>query len=774
MMKRFICLLMAMLLLAAPALAAAPDVEYDAACELLRQGNFSAAADAFTTLGFYGDASLMALYCASLEAGANGNHAVAALNFEALGDFRDAPLYARYYTARWYESGAQYEEAADVLAGMTLFLDSAERLAGYPALIAARDAAALEARNAAAYAEADAAEKAGQLESALKGFLALGSYLDSASRATALQAKITERDAAAAEAARAEAYAAADKAEQDGDYAAAYAGFTDLGDYLDSKERATALKLPGMYGIGMQYILEGRYSEAYSIFSALGDYQDSADKAYALSITTFAKVVDRGNGIAAFQYQDAWGIMNAIENTVSRPYWSSIREFNSDGLAIVEKDSLYGYVDTRGVEVIPCKYDAVSAFNGKYCVVTDLITEKNRTYGLFGMYDTEGNVITPVRLLSIGNSYNTNRSSYSNYAYTAAPVFIDGRIRIQDINGNYGMMNEAGEFVITPNWKYLSDFNDGLAIVQNSADLYGFIASDDSIAVGARFNDVRHFSEGLAAVRQGNEWYYIDKSGNTVIRDDFANALSFSGGQAAVFRTDVGWEIIDATGKTLYFYGAYEKDTYDHALELMAAQQFSAAIPLFNSIPYYKEAAALAQECTILDQELRYSNAVDMMAQGEYGEALIILQKLEDYKDSAELYATCLAYAAEFTIIEVTNVGSYGFELNSSGFYESTNRGVANSTAECIVTVQSTSGVVYIDANLFAQSDKDYGVIYALDNNYYALMSFKTATTRSTPVSNVLTLTLPDAKPHTIRIVYTKDAQTNVGRDTFQFRVRFE
>lgn len=479
MIKRFMCILTAMLLLAGPAIAASPAAEYDDACELLMRGKFAEAAQAFNALGFYGDASLMALYCAALDAGSSGNYATAALNFEALGSFRDASLYARYYTALWYESGEKYEESADILAGMTLFLDASERLAGYPALIVARDAAALEARNAAAYAEAVAAEEAGLLDKALSGF-------------------------------------------------------TALGDYRDSATRAAALEIRGSYAKGMQYIMSGKYAAAYEIFAALGDYEDSVAKAYTLRVATFADKIDnQGNGVAFFSFHDDWGVLNAVDNTVSSPYWDTYSDFDEYGLAYVKLNGQYAYVDTHGEVIIPLKWDYLSRFCNGVCVGG--VTEANPNRSSFPNYplvliDTNGNVLTDNRWTAIDGIKNSDWDGYNSLS-KGDLAFPGNLIRVRDRNNQWGYVDLTGNVEIPP-----------------------------------QYSDARDFHEGRAAVRDSNgQWGFIDVSNNMVISTRYTEVSDYANGMAHVYLPGTGWQIIDTEGKLLYFNTADETTEADSA-----------------------------------------------------------------------------------------------------------------------------------------------------------------------------------------------------------------
>lgn len=175
------------------------------------------------------DADRHTMYQNALDAAANGRYAEAVQNFASLGDFYDSKLLAVYYAALELETAESYEDALLLLDGISLFKDSGERLAGYPAKILARD-----------YRLADEAEQADRLESALKQFTALGAYSDSAARAENVQQKIYERD-----------YQAALALENDGKTLEAYDAFVALGSYSDSAAHASALQNKATYEKGL-------------------------------------------------------------------------------------------------------------------------------------------------------------------------------------------------------------------------------------------------------------------------------------------------------------------------------------------------------------------------------------------------------------------------------------------------------------------------------------------------------------------------------------------
>ena len=133
----------------------------------------------------------------------------------------------------------------------------------------------------------------------------------------------------------------------------------------------------------------------------------------------------------------------------------------------------------------------------------------------------------------------------------------------------------------------------------------------------------------------------------------------------------------------------------------------------------------------------------------------------------------------------VENVGTYGFNYNSStGFYTSNNKGVDKSAAVCrldfCVPVEATITFTYIN---YAEQNYDFGVFgnidVALSNNYYAAgssgakitdSSYKYACSMSSPSQQTLTYTMA-AGTHSIWVKFSKDDGSASGDDTLQFKV---
>lgn len=136
---------------------------------------------------------------------------------------------------------------------------------------------------------------------------------------------------------------------------------------------------------------------------------------------------------------------------------------------------------------------------------------------------------------------------------------------------------------------------------------------------------------------------------------------------------------------------------------------------------------------------------------------------------------------------DVENVGSYGFELNSSGYYVNNNVGISKTAAVCRVTfnvpVSATATFTFTN---YSEQGYDFGVFgeldTALNHNYYSAGSsgaritdsdYRLACNTST-YNNTSTHTLEytmSAGEHFVDVKYSKDDASDDNDDTLKFKV---
>ena len=183
---------------------------------------------------------------------------------------------------------------------------------------------------------------------------------------------------------------------------------------------------------------------------------------------------------------------------------------------------------------------------------------------------------------------------------------------------------------------------------------------------------------------------------------------------------------------------------------------------------------------TVSDSNPREGESVVVTASSKSG--LIIKDNGTDVTSQfVEVQETSESYSIE-------NVGSYGFDLNSStGYYVSNNKGVSKTAAVCKVNIHvPVAATVTFSFINYAEQGYDFGVFGNIDTelntSYYTAgssgatitdSSYKLAcNTSARNTSSVQTLDYElTAGDHFIYVKYSKDDASDANNDTLQFKV---
>ena len=137
------------------------------------------------------------------------------------------------------------------------------------------------------------------------------------------------------------------------------------------------------------------------------------------------------------------------------------RDF-SKGLAWVKKDGKWGYINTKGEQIVECKFDDFYDFNEGFAAVQK--------------------------------------------------------------DGKWGYINTKGEQIVECKFYDANVFNEGFAVVKKDGK-WGYINTKGEQAIECKFDDALGFHEGFALVKKYGKWGYINTKGYPVIFDKGKNEI---------------------------------------------------------------------------------------------------------------------------------------------------------------------------------------------------------------------------------------------------------
>lgn len=161
--------------------------------------------------------------------------------------------------------------------------------------------------------------------------------------------------------------------------------------------------------------------------------------------------------------------------------------------------SRYYFIDRNGKRISDT-YDACNLFSEGFAVVQKL--QKNGEWA-YGYIDTRGKEIVAPKYKWAGE-----------FTGGLAPVF----------DGKWGFINTSGDVAVELKYDLVNYFKDGLAVVATGEDddmKYGYIDTEGNAVIDEIYDKAGGFQNGVAAVQSGIMWGFIDKSGSWVVSPQY-------------------------------------------------------------------------------------------------------------------------------------------------------------------------------------------------------------------------------------------------------------
>ncbi|MDO6739184.1 WG repeat-containing protein [Wenyingzhuangia sp. 2_MG-2023] len=255
-------------------------------------------------------------------------------------------------------------------------------------------------------------------------------------------------------------------------------------------------------------------------------------------------------------YNEIFFINQKGETILEVSNYNSVTDFN-EGLALVSKDGLYGFINSLGEIVIPIKYLGASNLSEGLAAIQDPTTQ------LWGYTDSKGNLVIPF-------AYSEADSFSEDLAFVKKKVK-EGKWILSNslyIDPKYQAcyINKKNEIAVKERFDTGTPFKNGIAQVKRYTrndsfmgggkdktyfiDKNGKKISQNKSNLASSFNPIN----GYAILKKGKYYVIINNEGKIVSELKFHNIPKFIDG-IAIVSTSTAWRAV---------FGTYTKYGYVH------------------------------------------------------------------------------------------------------------------------------------------------------------------------------------------------------------------
>lgn len=242
---------------------------------------------------------------------------------------------------------------------------------------------------------------------------------------------------------------------------------------------------------------------------------------------TYSKLGNFKNKFAYYLSQQ-YGLVD-IYNKALPAQWDWISDVDTNSIAIVKKQKLFGLMRSDGEVVLSPQYDYIT-----FCKDDIYIIVKNNLYGFYNAIE---------KCFVTGLDYNYNTSLKPDY-YTNGKYFKlikDNEVALVDVNGRYSI--SFGTY---------SDFffakNEIIRIQKNNK--YGFVDRKLKSITAVEFDKAKDFENNITIVSKGVASSLIDKNGKIIYTIKNAEISAISNNLYQVKQEGFSG-LIDAIGKPI-------------------------------------------------------------------------------------------------------------------------------------------------------------------------------------------------------------------------------
>lgn len=203
-------------------------------------------------------------------------------------------------------------------------------------------------------------------------------------------------------------------------------------------------------------------------------------------------------GLAAVERNGKWGFIDENgKEVISIIYDSVDKAFGDSGIIWVELNGKIGFIDINGSVVFPFKYDLIfpmdykriSLYNEQVCLYNEGRGIMARLNSKFGFVDIIGNEVVPLK-------------------YDAVQFYRNGYAPVKR-NNKWGFINAKGEEIIPLKYDDIDYCLDNIAKVTLNGKC-GFVKYDGTEIISLdEYDEISDFKNNVAIIKQNNKYGYI-------------------------------------------------------------------------------------------------------------------------------------------------------------------------------------------------------------------------------------------------------------------------
>lgn len=205
---------------------------------------------------------------------------------------------------------------------------------------------------------------------------------------------------------------------------------------------------------------------------------------------------------------DKYGFIDEKGNEVIPCIYDFYSSGFSDGLACVNLNNVYLFIDKTGKDFFSKKFDHASRFSEKLAYVE----YRQSGYRYCGFIDKTGNIV-----LSL------------DYMYEYVHPFSEGLSLIkskESYENNYGFIDKTGKEIIPPKYDFASDFRNGFAFVVLD-DKKGYIDTKGNEVIPVIYEHAGTFLDKMFKVKLGDKWGLFDADAKEIFSPKYNEIEDF-------------------------------------------------------------------------------------------------------------------------------------------------------------------------------------------------------------------------------------------------------